>query len=77
MYYIQCRAVAAAIFGNKSDDKVEYTTLDGFSRFRSLQEGRVDLLARSTTHTMERALNEVRWVGFDMCSLCLCVLLSV
>jgi ABC-type amino acid transport substrate-binding protein len=52
--------VAAAIFGDDSDDKVEYTTLDGFSRFRSLQEGRVDLLARSTTHTMERALNEVR-----------------
>jgi hypothetical protein len=57
---VQCRAVAAAIFDNNSDDKVEYATLDGYRRFLALQDGRVDLLARSTTHTMERALNEVR-----------------
>jgi hypothetical protein len=55
--------VASAIFGNDSDDKVEYITLDGFSRFHSLEEGRIDVLARSTTHTMERALYEVRSVG--------------
>ncbi len=47
-----CRAVAAAIFGD--DEKVEYISLNSKDRFTALQSGEVDLLPRTTTHTLTR-----------------------
>jgi general L-amino acid transport system substrate-binding protein len=47
-----CRAVASAIFGDKT--KVKFTPLNAKERFTALQSGEVDLLARNTTWTMER-----------------------
>jgi hypothetical protein len=55
----QCRAVAAAIFGS-SDGRVEFKPLTAFERFTALANGEVDMLARTTTHTMERSIMEVR-----------------
>jgi ABC-type amino acid transport substrate-binding protein len=55
----QCRAVAAAIFGS-SEGRVEFKPLTAFERFTALAEGEVDMLARTTTHTMERSIMEVR-----------------
>lgn len=47
-----CRAVAAAVFGDAS--KVEFITVDTASRFDALKSGKIDLLARNTTWTMDR-----------------------
>jgi general L-amino acid transport system substrate-binding protein len=47
-----CRAVAAAIFGDA--EKVEYISLNSKDRFTALQSGEVDLLPRTTTHTLTR-----------------------
>jgi len=47
-----CRAVAAAIFGDPK--KVRFEPLSVGDRFKALQDGKVDLLSRNTTWTMER-----------------------
>lgn len=47
-----CRAVAAAVFGDSS--KVEFVPVDTATRFDALQSGKIDLLARNTTWTMDR-----------------------
>ncbi|MEH6655639.1 amino acid ABC transporter substrate-binding protein [Loktanella salsilacus] len=47
-----CRAVAAAIFGDK--DAVEFVPTTGETRFTALSSGEIDLLARNTTWTMSR-----------------------
>ena len=54
----KCRAVAAALFGT-SQDRVEFRTVTASDRFAVLQSGEVDMLARATTHTMEREIVEV------------------
>jgi Bacterial extracellular solute-binding proteins, family 3 len=56
-----CRAVAAGIFGTDNlDDRVEFVPVSAFERWSSLQERKYDVLARTTTHTMEREVLEVR-----------------
>ena len=47
-----CRAVAAAIFGDK--DAVEFVPTTGETRFTALSSGEIDLLARNTTWTFSR-----------------------
>ncbi|MGE5266801.1 MAG: amino acid ABC transporter substrate-binding protein [Deltaproteobacteria bacterium] len=47
-----CRAVAATVFGDAS--KVEFVPVDTASRFDALKTGKIDLLARNTTWTMDR-----------------------
>lgn len=47
-----CRAVAAAIFGDPR--KVTFVPLSTGDRFKALQEGRIDILSRNTTWTMQR-----------------------
>ena len=49
-----CRAIAAAIFNDAG--KVNYTPLDTANRFRALQSGSIDVLARNTTWTMSREI---------------------
>jgi len=48
----QCRALAAAIFGD--DKKVKYTPLSAKERFTALQSGEIDVLVRNTTWTATR-----------------------
>ena len=47
-----CRAVAAATLG--SADKVKYVPLSATQRFDALNAGKIDLLSRNTTWTLER-----------------------
>ncbi|HVY18277.1 MAG TPA: amino acid ABC transporter substrate-binding protein [Rhodopila sp.] len=47
-----CRAVAAAVFGDAQ--KVRYVPTTGTSRFAALQSGEIDILSRNTTHTFLR-----------------------
>ena len=47
-----------AIFGEEGH--VQFEGLSSFERFSALNEGTVDLLAWTSTHTMERSLHEVR-----------------
>jgi general L-amino acid transport system substrate-binding protein len=47
-----CRAVAAAVLGDAQ--KVEFLPLTPGQRLPALTQGRIDLLARNTTWTMER-----------------------
>jgi general L-amino acid transport system substrate-binding protein len=47
-----CRAIAAAIFDDPT--KVRYIPLAAKDRFTALQSGEVDVLVRTTTHTMSR-----------------------
>ncbi len=47
-----CRAVAAAALGDAA--KVTYVPLTAQERFEALKSGKVDVLARNTTWTMER-----------------------
>lgn len=54
-----CRAVAVAVFGDKS--KVKFTPTTGKSRFPTLASGEVDMLARNTTWTFSRDVN----LGFE------------
>jgi len=51
-----CRAVAAGIFGvsEDKDEYIDYTPVTYAERFPTLQSKKVDMLAASTTHTMER-----------------------
>jgi general L-amino acid transport system substrate-binding protein len=47
-----CRAVAAAILHDP--DKVTFVPLSASDRFKALQEGKIDILSRNTTWTMQR-----------------------
>jgi general L-amino acid transport system substrate-binding protein len=47
-----CRAIAAAIFDDPT--KVRFIPLAAKDRFTALQSGEVDVLVRTTTHTMSR-----------------------
>jgi len=47
-----CRAVAAAVLGDK--DAVEFVPTTGQTRFTALASGEIDLLARNTTWTFSR-----------------------
>lgn len=47
-----CRAVAAAVFSDA--DKVEFVPLETNERFDALTDGKVDILSRNTTWTMNR-----------------------
>ena len=47
-----CRAVAAAIFGDK--EKVKFKGLTTKNRFTALQSGEIDILSRNTTWTLSR-----------------------
>ncbi|PZF76801.1 amino acid ABC transporter substrate-binding protein [Aestuariivirga litoralis] len=47
-----CRAVATATLGDPA--KVTYVPLDAKSRFEALKAGKVDVLARNSTWTMDR-----------------------
>lgn len=47
-----CRAVAVAMFGDAR--KVEFVALDASARFEALASGRIDVLIRTTTWTLER-----------------------
>jgi len=54
-----CRAVAVAVFGDKT--KVKFTPTTGKSRFPTLASGEVDMLARNTTWTFSRDVQ----LGFE------------
>ena len=47
-----CKAVAAAVLGDAS--KVSYTPLSANERFEALRAGKIDLLSRNSTWTLER-----------------------
>ena len=47
-----CKAVAVAVLGDAS--KVAYVPLSASDRFAALKDGRVDLLSRNSTWTLER-----------------------
>lgn len=47
-----CRAVAAAVFGD--GEKVRFTPMSAKERFIGLQSGEIDILARTTTWTLNR-----------------------
>ncbi len=47
-----CRAVAAAVFNDP--EKVTYVPLNAEERFTGLQSGKVDILSRNSTWTLER-----------------------
>ena len=54
-----CRAVAVAIFGDKT--KVKFTSTTGKSRFPTLASGEIDMLSRNTTWTYSRDVQ----LGFE------------
>lgn len=59
-----CRAVAAAVLGDA--EKVEFLPLEPGQRLPALTQGRVDVLARNTTWTMERdVVHAVEFVGVN------------
>jgi hypothetical protein len=73
-----CRAVAAGIFGpDNLDDRVEFVPVSAFERWSFLQDRKYDVLARTTTHTMEREVLEVRMERPFLMDLDLFVLLTV
>lgn len=47
-----CKAVAAAVLGDAS--KVSYTPLSANERFEALRSGKIDVLSRNSTWTLER-----------------------
>jgi general L-amino acid transport system substrate-binding protein len=56
-----CRAISAAVFGDAG--KVEFVPVDTLSRFDALKSGKIDLLARNTTWTMERDVSGLEFPG--------------
>ncbi len=57
-----CRAVAAAVLGDKN--KVKFVGLSAKERFDALSDGRIDLLSRNTTWTMSRDIvRSLEFVG--------------
>jgi general L-amino acid transport system substrate-binding protein len=49
-----CRALAAAIFGEVTEDNLEFSALTAAERFAAMQNGDVDVLFRNTTYTFSR-----------------------
>lgn len=49
-----CRAVAAAIFGEVTEENLEFVPLTAAERFAALQNGDIDVLMRNTTWTFSR-----------------------
>jgi len=49
-----CRALAAAIFGEVTEDNLTFVSLTAAERFTALQNGDVDVLYRNTTWTFTR-----------------------
>ncbi len=49
-----CRVLAAAIFGEVTDDNLEFVMLTAQERFTALQTGQIDVLFRNTTWTTTR-----------------------
>jgi general L-amino acid transport system substrate-binding protein len=49
-----CKALAAAIFGEVTEDNIDYIQLPAAERFAALQTGQIDVLIRNTTWTMSR-----------------------
>lgn len=49
-----CRGLAAAIFGEVTEDNLEFVSLTAAERFTALQNGEVDVLFRNTTWTFTR-----------------------
>lgn len=49
-----CRAYAAAIFGEVTEDNLEFVSLTAAERFTALQNGEIDVLSRNTTWTFTR-----------------------
>ena len=71
MFSLQCRAVAAGIFGIErylADDQelVEFVALEAAERFEKLDDGTVDVLLAITTHTMDRAVFEVSALDLEL-----------
>jgi len=59
-----CQAVAAAIFGDKT--QVKYTPTTGKTRFTALRSGEIDMLARNTTWTFSRDTDlQLTFVGVN------------
>ena len=59
-----CRAVAAAVLGDPA--KVTYVPLSAQERFDALKAGKVDVLARNSTWTMDReTAMQLRFVGIS------------
>lgn len=49
-----CRALTAAIFGEVTEDNLEFVPLTAAERFVALQNGDIDVLMRNTTWTLSR-----------------------
>ncbi len=49
-----CRAVAAAIFGEATDENINFVQVTTQERFTALQTGQIDVLSRNTTVTFSR-----------------------
>jgi general L-amino acid transport system substrate-binding protein len=56
-----CRAVAAAVFGDAT--KMEFVPVETAERFEALKGGKIDLLARNTTWTMDRDVQGLEFAG--------------
>lgn len=57
-----CRAVSAAVFGDPT--RVEFIPLETDERFSALNSGKIDLLSRNTTWTMDRDVDHgIEFVG--------------
>ena len=54
--FYQCRAISLAIFG--SPDNVEFVVVFSQDRFTWLRDGKFDVMATTTTHTMGRDVHE-------------------
>src|ERR1700759_2751262 len=51
-----CRALAAAVFDDP--DKVSYTPLNAAERFDALKSGKIDVLSRNSSWTIEREASQ-------------------
>lgn len=59
-----CRAVAAAVLGDSQ--KVKFTSLSQKNRLSALQSHDIDILSRSTTHTLMRdSLLDLNWAAIN------------
>jgi len=59
-----CRALAAAIFDDAA--KVEFVPLSTTERFEALKTGKIDVLSRNSTWTLEReAVQSILFAGID------------
>lgn len=57
-----CRSVAAAVLGDA--DKVTYVPLSAVERFKALSSGKIDMLSRNTTWTLNRDIEqELEYAG--------------